>query len=184
MRNERVYELLDSIPDMELYAGTVYTAEWWCRIFIEKFQDEGDTENRDKLKSLVASGQFNSAMDFISDYFNVGFELSELAPTRVIYSKMFYENALSCLMSEKLVLTSNIERCKHLFSKEERVTLEIYSTALAYIFHIVKHNKPSKETMQAIVKTYEYILKSYGKAFENAKDNYKVNKGKEEKKND
>lgn len=184
MRNERVYELLDSIPDMELYSGTVYTAEWWCRIFIEKFQDEGDSENRDKLKSLVASDQYYSAMNFISDYFNVDFELNEIAPTSIIHPRMFYTNKLGRLMSESLVLTSNIEKCKHLFSKEERTTLEIHRNALSYIYCIVKHNEPIKETIQVIIKTYNYILESYGKAFENAKNNYRANKGKEENKND
>lgn len=184
MRNERVYELLNDIPDMELYSGDIYNGEYWCKIFIEKFQDEGDTENCDRLMSLSTRKLYYLAIDFISDYFNIDFAVRELAETRVIHSKSYYNCKLGCLMSEKLVLTSNIERCKHLFSKEERVMLEIYSTALAYIFHIVKHNETSKETMQAIVKTYNYILESYGKAFENAKSNYKVNKGKEEKKND
>ena len=184
MKNERVYELLDSIPDMELYSGAVYTAEWWCRIFIEKFQDEGDTENRDKLKSLVASGRFNSAMNFISDYFNVDFERNELTAASVIHSKGFYKAKFGCLMSEKLVLISNIENCKHLFSKEEQNNLKTYRYALTNIEYIVEHNEPSKETFNAIIKTYTYILGYYGETFEKLKNKVRESKGKEEKKND
>ena len=184
MRNERVYELLNDIPDMELYSGAVYTAKWWCELFIEKFQDEGDTENRDKLKSLVASDQYYSAMNFISDYFNVDFELDEITSASIIHSRKYYKIKLDCLMCESLVLTSNIEKCKHLFSKEERATLEMHRNALAYIYCIVEHNEPSKEEMQAIIKTYKYILERYGKLFEDLKNKVRESKGKEEKKND
>ena len=123
-------------------------------------------------------------MNFISDYFNVSFEIYGLAPTKAIYSKMFYENALGCLMSEKLVLISNIDRCRHLFSKKEQGILDKYRNALVNIDYIVKYNEPNKEEIQTIVKTYEYILKHYGKAFEDLKNNYRANKGKRGKKND
>lgn len=184
MRNERVYELLNDIPDMELYSGAVYTAKWWCELFIEKLQDEGDTENRDKLKSLVASDQYYSAMSFISDCFNISFEVNELSEASVIHSKNYYNCKLGCLMSERLVLMSNIEKCKHLFSSEKQNTLEAYRNALASIEYIVRNNEFEKEEMESIIDTYMYILKYYGKLFEDLKNSYRANKGKEEKKND
>lgn len=176
MKNERVYELLNDIPDMELYSGDIYNGEYWCKIFMKKFRDEGDTDNCYRLMSLSTRNLYYLAMDFISDCFNVDFEVRELAGAKVIKPKNHYKIKLGCLISERLVLLSNIEKCKHLFSSEKQNTLEAYRNTLASIEYIVKHNEFRKEEMESIIDTYTYILERYGKAFEDLKNNYRANK--------
>lgn len=174
----KVYELLNDIPDMKLYSGDIYDGEYWCKIFMKRFREEGDTGNCDTLMSLSTRRLYYLAMSFISDCFNISFEVNELAETSTIHSKSYYKTKLGCLISERLVLMSNIEKCKHLFSSEKQNTLETYRNALASIEYIVRNNEFEKEEMESIIDTYMYILKYYGKLFEDLKDKVRESKGK------